>query len=112
MLTHSFLKKQSIVIGIIIFGMASCRPTKDDYRQDFVKGCVNKFAKDSTVASTQGRLLVEDYCNCLGDKLNDNMDADQWRQFNKKGDTTLSEFRNPIDMCKQDFRKRLEQLHP
>lgn len=90
----------------------SCKPTKDDYRRDFVKGCVNRFAKDSTVANTEGRILVEKYCNCMGDQLNAHMNAGQWRTFNKIGDTTLSAYKPFIEPCIEDFQKKLSTLKP
>jgi hypothetical protein len=89
-----------------------CKPTKDDYRRDFVKGCVNSYAKDSTVANTEGRKLVEVYCNCIGDQLNAQMNADQWRTFNKSGDTTLSTYKSFIEPCKEEFQKKLSTLKP
>ncbi len=89
---------------------AGCAPTKEDYRNDFVKGCVNRFAKDSTVASTEGRKWVEDFCNCVGDQLNTQMDAGQWRLFNKSGDTSLSQFHAYIETCINNFNKN--KLNP
>lgn len=97
-----------VTIGILV----SCKPTREDYRRDFVKGCVNRYAKDSTVASTEGRKMVEDYCNCMGDKLNAKMDAEQWRTFNKSSDTTLSEFRESLQPCIRDFQEKLATLKP
>jgi|GEM_PF-999068 len=101
-----------LVLLCLLSVLASCRPTKDDYRNDFVKGCVNRYAKDSSVASTEGRKLVEAYCNCIGDKLNAEMDADQWRTFNKSADTSLSRFRQVLAPCKDDFEKKLSVLPP
>ena len=92
--------------------LIACQPSKDDYRRDFVKGCVNSYAKDSTVANTEGRKLVEEYCNCLGDQLNAKMNADQWRTFNKSGDTTLSAYKPFIEPCVEDFQKKLSTLKP
>lgn len=92
--------------------LASCKPTREDYRRDFVKGCVNRYAKDSAVASTEGRKMVEAYCNCMGDQLNAKMDAGQWRTFNKSNDTTLSRFRQSLQPCIEDFQKNLSTLKP
>lgn len=100
----------SAVLLLVVF--AGCKPSKDDYRRDFVKGCVNSYAKDSTVANTEGRKLVEEYCNCMGDQLNAKMDADQWRTFNKSGDTTLSAYKPFIEPCVEDFQKKLSTLKP
>lgn len=90
--------------------LLSCQPSKDAYRKDFVKGCVNRYAKDSTVASTEGRKLVEEYCSCMGDKLNAKMDADQWRTFNKSNDTTLSRFKEDLLPCTEDFQQKLATI--
>ncbi len=103
---------QKILFVFLAISFVACKPSKDDYRRDFVKGCVNRYAKDSTVASTEGRKLVEKYCNCMGDQLNANMDADQWRTFNKSNDTTLSQFRASLQPCIEDFQKKLSTLPP
>lgn len=95
---------------LMILGFASCKPTKDDYRKDFVKGCVNRYAKDSTVANIDGRKYVEEYCNCMGDQLNAKMDADQWRTFNKIGDTSLAAYRTVIDPCAEDFKQKVSTI--
>lgn len=97
---------------LILIFFSSCKPTKEDYRHDFVKGCVNRYAKDSTVANTEGRKMVEAYCNCMGDQLNAKMDADLWRSFNKSGDTSLSEYKPFIEPCIEDFKKKIEALKP
>jgi len=107
------MRKYALWAGLaLLLVSAGCKPSREDYRRDFVKGCVNRYAKDSTVASTEGRKLVESYCNCMGDKLNAKMNADQWRTFNKSGDTTLSEFRNDLQPCIEDFQKKLLTLPP
>jgi hypothetical protein len=106
-----FYKKPAIAVLLLVV-LASCKPSKDDYRRDFVKGCVNSYAKDSTVANTEGRKLVEVYCNCIGDQLNAQMSADQWKTFNKSGDTTLSAYKQFIEPCKEDFQKKLSKLKP
>lgn len=104
--------KKPVIAVLLLAVFASCQPTKDDYRRDFVKGCVNSYAKDSAVANTEGRKLVEVYCNCMGDQLNAQMNADQWRTFNKSGDTTLSAYKSFIEPCKEDFQKKLSALKP
>lgn len=106
------LNKILTVILLCSTLVISCKPTKDDYRRDFVKGCVNRYAKDSTVANIDGRKYVEEYCNCMGDQLNAHMDADQWRTFNKIGDTTLSAYKPFIEPCIEDFQKKLSTLKP
>ncbi len=92
--------------------LVACQPSKDAYRKDFVKGCVNSYAKDSTVANTDGRKYVEEYCNCMGDKLNAKMNADQWRTFNKSGDTTLSQFKAELEPCIQEFKQKVSTIKP
>ncbi len=106
------LSRITIFTIAAILILAGCKPTREQYRRDFVKGCVNRYAKDSTVANTEGRKMVEDYCNCMGDKLNAKMDADQWRTFNKSNDTTLSRFRESLQPCIEDFQKNLSTLKP
>ena len=103
---------QKILFALLAITFVACKPTKEDYRRDFVKGCVNRYAKDSTVANTQGRKMVEDYCNCMGDQLNAKMDAGQWRTFNRSNDTTLSQFRESLQPCIEDFQKKLSTLKP
>lgn len=98
--------------ALLPFIAIACKPTKEDYRKDFVKGCVNKYAKDSTVASTEGRKLVETYCNCMGDQLNAKMDAGQWRTFNKSNDTSLSQFDALLQPCKDEFLEKRANLQP
>lgn len=98
----------SIILTIIAF--TACQPSKDAYRKDFVKGCVTSYAKDSTVANEKGRIYVEEYCNCVGDKLNAKMSADQWRTFNKSGDTSLSQFKDEIQPCKDAFQQKVMSL--
>ena len=102
--------KISLIAALCMVVLLGCKPTKDDYRRDFVKGCVNRYAKDSMVASTEGRKWVESYCNCMGDQLNAQMNADQWRTFNKSGDTTLSGYRQLLQPCIEDFQKKLSGL--
>lgn len=107
--------KFSLVLLVVPFFIAllttSCKPTPDEYRRDFVKGCVNRYAKDSTVANTEGRLMVEDYCNCLGDKLSGRLkDVESWRQFNKSADTTLAEFQGVFEPCIETFSNNLSKL--
>lgn len=106
------LKKVLPIIILAATAFTSCQPSKDTYRKDFVKGCVNRFAKDSTVASTEGRKLVEEYCNCQGDKLNAQMNAEQWRTFNKSGNTSLAQFQDILQPCFDDFQKKLSTLKP
>ncbi|WP_118972747.1 hypothetical protein [Taibaiella koreensis] len=107
------MKKYTWWTGLAaILIVTGCKPSREAYRRDFVKGCVNRYAKDSTVASVEGRKAVEAYCNCMGDKLNAKMDANQWRTFNKSGDTTLSEFRQDLQPCIEDFQKKLLTLPP
>lgn len=105
-------KPLAALILLTGIGLYGCQPSKEQYRKDFVKGCVNSYARDSSVASTEGRLLVEHYCNCLGDKLNEQMDADAWRGFNKSGDTTLSRFKALVEPCQDEFYKKLMVLPP
>jgi hypothetical protein len=101
----------TIIFGCIAaLSLCSCAPTGEDYRRDFVKGCVNKYAKDSTVANEQGRLIVEDYCNCMGDQLNAAMDVEHWRQFNKSNDTALTQFSKQLQPCIEDFHKKVEGI--
>lgn len=104
---------QKILLTCSIFSMfciIACQPSKDAYRRDFVKGCVNSYAKDSSVANEKGRIYVEEYCNCMGDKMNEQMDADQWRAFNKSGDTALSKFKDAIQPCKDEFQQKVSSL--
>ncbi|PSK88032.1 hypothetical protein [Taibaiella chishuiensis] len=98
--------KGSFIVFVAALSLASCQPTKDDYRKDFVKGCVNRYAKDSSVASVPGRKLVEEYCNCVGDNLNAQMDASQWRTFNKSDDTSMSKYQSYIRPCREDFERK------
>jgi len=98
----------SLTLTIITF--TACQPSKDAYRNDFVKGCVTSYAKDSTVANEKGRRYVEEYCNCVGDKMNAEMNADQWRTFNKSGDTSLSKFKDEIQPCKDEFQQKVMSL--
>lgn len=87
-----------------------CKPTPEEYKRDFVKGCVNRYAKDSTVASTEGRIWVEEYCNCLGDKLADKFsEVEQWRQFNKSEDTTLADFQQAFNPCIEEFSNKISK---
>jgi hypothetical protein len=104
------LQKTSLIAILLIAALTSCKPTKDDYRKDFVKGCVNRYAKDSTVANIEGRKYVEEFCSCMGDQLNAKMDADQWRTFNKEGDTTLAAFKPVIEPCANEFRKKVSAI--
>jgi hypothetical protein len=90
--------------------LTACQPSKDAYRKDFVKGCVNSYAKDSTVANTEGRKYVEEYCNCMGDKLNSKMSADQWRTFNKSGDTSMSQFKAVLEPCTGVFKQKVSTI--
>lgn len=106
------MSKLTPAIILVLLAAASCRPDKEAYRKDFVKGCVTRFAKDSTVASTEGRILVETYCNCMGDKLSAQMDADEWRTFNKSNDTAMTRFREALQPCKDSFQKKLATLKP
>ncbi|MFT4063087.1 MAG: hypothetical protein QM642_12110 [Edaphocola sp.] len=99
-----------IVALFVALTFAACKPTREQYRADFVKGCVNRFAKDSAVASREGRKAVEDYCNCLGDAMNARMDADQWRTFNKSSDTTLETFQKDFEPCTNDFSQKILTL--
>jgi hypothetical protein len=96
------------LFALIIF--VSCQPSKDTYRNDFVKGCVTSYAKDSTVANEKGRIYVEEYCNCVGDKMNARMNADQWKTFNRSGDTSLSQFKDEIHPCKEVFQQKVKSL--
>jgi len=104
------MQKLIIPFFLVSFCLAACAPTKEDYRKDFVKGCVNSYAKDSSVANEKGRAYVEEYCNCVGDQMNAQMSAEQWREFNKSGDTALSRFRDVIAPCKETFIKKVEAL--
>lgn len=97
--------------AIIATSFAACTPTKDDYKKDFIKGCVNSYAKDSTVASVEGRDLVEVYCNCMGDNLDAKMDVEAWRQFNKSGDTLMTKYAQDIKPCKDDFKEKHSKLN-
>lgn len=106
------LKYTPAAIIVMLLAAVSCKPDGEAYRTDFVKGCVNRFAKDSSVASTQGRILVEEYCICMGDQLNAKMNADQWRTFNKSGDSTLSQFKEILQPCTDSFQKKLSALKP
>jgi hypothetical protein len=99
-----------LVFTIILTAFIACQPSKDAYRNDFVKGCVTSYAKDSTVANEKGRIYVEEYCNCVGDKMNAKMSADQWRTFNKSGDTSLSQFKDEIQPCKDEFQQKVRNL--
>lgn len=105
-------KTHITLAALLLIAFTGCKPTKDDYRKDFVKGCVNRYAKDSTVANTEGRKYVEQYCNCMGDQLNAKMDADQWRTFNKEGDTTLAAYKPLIAPCEDEFRKKVSAIKP
>lgn len=107
---YTSMHKQLAVVFLGLITFTGCVPTRDDYRKDYVKGCVNRYAKDSTVASTEGRKIVEEYCNCLGDKLNLRMDAEQWRNFNKSGDTSLAHFYPYIESCIDNFQKNKVRL--
>jgi hypothetical protein len=101
-----------LFICVILFAVCfvACQPSKDTYRNDFVKGCVNSYAKDSSVANEKGRIYVEEYCKCIGDKMNAQMDADQWRAFNKSGDTALLKFKDQIQPCKDEFQQKVSSL--
>lgn len=101
--------KTKIFVTVFITSLSflyGCKPSKEDYRNDFVKGCVNRYAKDSTVASVPGRKLVEEYCNCMGDNLNAQMNADQWRTFNKSEDTSMSKYQSYMQPCTDDFERK------
>lgn len=106
------MRKYLLVLTTIlaVFAIFSCQPSKDTYRADFVKGCVTSYAKDSTVANTEGRKYVEQYCNCLGDKMNAEMDADAWKTFNRSGDTALNRFKNEIAPCKAEFKANVASI--
>jgi len=105
--------KLLLFTSLLASGFAACTPTKDDYKKDFIKGCVNSYAKDSTVASVEGRNLVETYCNCMGDNLDAKMDVEGWRQFNKSGDTLMTKYLQDITPCKTMFsEKRLTLPKP
>lgn len=99
----------ALVLACILTG---CTPTKEDYKKDFIKGCVNRYAKDTTVASTEGRILVEEYCKCLGENLDAKMNVEQWRSFNKSGDTLMTKYQQEIQPCMEDFKQKLSVLHP
>ncbi|KAA5536595.1 hypothetical protein F0919_02690 [Taibaiella lutea] len=99
-----------LTLFITTITFAACQPSRDTYRNDFVKGCVTSYAKDSTVANEKGRHYVEEYCNCVGDKMNAKMNADQWRTFNKSGDTSLSRFKDDIQPCKDEFEQKVRSL--
>ncbi len=104
---------QKILLAVstfLILYLVGCQPSKDTYRRDFVKGCVNSYAKDSSVANEKGRIYVEEYCNCIGDKMNAEMDAAQWRTFNKSGDTALAKFKDAIQPCKDEFQQKVSNL--
>lgn len=104
----NIIKNIPVLLVLTTWFLAGCGPTKDEYRKDFVKGCVNKYAKNKAAASVEGRKLVEEYCNCIGDKLNEQMNAEQWRTLNKSNDTLLSGFQNIIQPCKENFKPILE----
>jgi hypothetical protein len=95
---------------LLMLTLAACKPSKEDYRTDFVKGCVNSYAKDSTVANEKGRIYVEEYCKCVGDKMNERMDADQWKAFNRSGDTALLKFKDAIQPCKDEFQQKVKSI--
>jgi hypothetical protein len=105
------MQKTLVALSLFVtFLFVACQPSKDTYRKDFVKGCVNSYAKDSTVSNEKGRIYVEEYCNCVGDKMNAQMDADQWRAFNKSGDTALTKFKDAIQPCKDEFQQKVKSL--
>lgn len=90
----------AIVLLITIY---SCKPTKEDYRKDYVKGCVNRYASDSVLANEKGRELIEIYCNCEGDALNEQMDAEQWREMNKGSQEQMDQYLMKAAPCKEHF---------
>jgi len=90
--------------------LASCSPSKEDYRSDYVKGCVTRYAADSTVASEAGRKLVEDYCNCEGDALNAQLSVDQWREMNKGSQQQLDHYLIQAESCKVHFEQERLKL--
>ena len=98
--------KNVLIVSVAALSLYSCKPSKDDYRKDYVKGCVNRYAKDSSVASVAGRKLVEEYCNCVGDNLNAQMNSNQWTTFKKSDDTSMSKYQSYIRPCQEDFERK------
>lgn len=104
-----------IVLGILLLStLYSCKPTKEDYRKDYVKGCVNRYASDSVLANEKGRKLIEDYCNCEGDMLNEQLSREQWRQMNKGTQEQMDHYLIKAAPCKQQFESERvkNSLHP
>jgi hypothetical protein len=100
-----------IVITSLTCLFTACAPSKEDYRNDYVKGCVNSYASDSTVANEQGRIWVEEYCNCAGDKLNEKMTAEQWRMLNKGTNEDLKRYQPFLQPCLDAFNLKREARH-
>jgi hypothetical protein len=42
----------------------------------------------------------------MGDNLNAQMNAEQWRTFNKSEDTSMSKYQSYIQPCKEDFEQK------
>lgn len=99
-----------LMLLLCLSALYGCQPTKEDYRNDYVKGCVNRYASDSTLASEAGRKLVEQYCNCEGDMLNAQMDAAQWREMNKGAQELLNKYLIKAQPCRDDFSAKLLNL--
>ena len=103
------MNKIALVV-LLLATVYSCKPTKADYRKDYVKGCVNRYASDSVLANEKGRKLIEDYCNCEGDVLNEQLNAEQWRKMNKGSQEQMDQYLIKAAPCKQQFEREQEKM--
>lgn len=76
------MKKLILACGAFVaFGLASCSPSKEDVKKEFIKACNE--GGDKQMTTDAAKKVFHDYCECSGEKVADKFSIKELEEFNK-----------------------------